>query len=55
MAAGFSPASSAIAQMAGLKPEARHFVLYCADTLNGAKYYETLDRVDIFHPQTILA
>jgi DMSO/TMAO reductase YedYZ molybdopterin-dependent catalytic subunit len=46
---------SAIAEMAGLRPEAKHFVLYCADTLGGAKYYETLDRVDIFHPQTILA
>jgi DMSO/TMAO reductase YedYZ molybdopterin-dependent catalytic subunit len=46
---------SAIAELAGLRPEAKHFVLYCADTLGGAKYYETLDRVDIFHPQTILA
>ena len=46
---------SAIAEMAGLRPEAKHFVIYCADTLGGAKYYETLDRVDIFHPQTILA
>ena len=46
---------SAIAEMAGLRPEAKHFVLYCADTLGGSKYYETLDRVDIFHPQTILA
>ena len=46
---------SAIAEMAGLRPEAKHLVLYCADTLNGAKYYETLDRVDVFHPQTLLA
>ncbi|MGH6955552.1 MAG: molybdopterin-dependent oxidoreductase, partial [Caulobacteraceae bacterium] len=41
--------------MAGLKPEAKHIVLYCADTLDGAKYYETLDRFDVDHPQTILA
>ena len=47
--------------MAGLKKEARHLVLYCADTLDpGAaptmqKYYETLDLADVFHPQTILA
>jgi DMSO/TMAO reductase YedYZ molybdopterin-dependent catalytic subunit len=41
--------------MAGLRPEARHIVLYCADTLGAAKYYETLDLVDIDHPQTILA
>jgi DMSO/TMAO reductase YedYZ molybdopterin-dependent catalytic subunit len=41
--------------MAGLRPEARHIVLHCADTLGDAKYYETLDLVDVDHPQTILA
>ena len=41
--------------MAGLRREARHIVLYCADTLGGRKYYETLDVVDVHHPQTILA
>jgi DMSO/TMAO reductase YedYZ molybdopterin-dependent catalytic subunit len=41
--------------LAGLKSGVKHIVLYCADTLNGAKYYETLDLVDVFHPQTILA
>ena len=41
--------------MAGLRPEARHIVLHCADTLGDAKYYETLDLVDIDLPQTILA
>jgi DMSO/TMAO reductase YedYZ molybdopterin-dependent catalytic subunit len=46
---------AAIAETAGLKPEAKHFVIWCADTLDGAKYYETLDLVDIYHPQTILA
>jgi DMSO/TMAO reductase YedYZ molybdopterin-dependent catalytic subunit len=40
---------------AGLKPEAKHIVLHCADTLGGAKYYETLDVFDVHHPQTILA
>jgi DMSO/TMAO reductase YedYZ molybdopterin-dependent catalytic subunit len=50
-----------IIAMAGLKREARHIVLYCADTLDGAapaglqQYYETLDMADVFHPQTILA
>ncbi len=44
-----------IMAMAGLKKEAKHIVLHCADTLGGAKYYETLDVVDVFHPQTILA
>ena len=46
---------SAIAGLAGLKPATKHLVLYCADTLGGAKYYETLDLVDVVHPQTILA
>ena len=45
----------ALMDLAGLKPEAKHIVLYCADTLGGAKYYETLDVVDVHHPQTILA
>lgn len=42
------------------KPEARFAVFYCLDTmeksLSGAvKYYESIDLVDAFHPQTILA
>ena len=45
----------ALMDLAGLKPQAKHIVLYCADTLGGAKYYETLDVFDVHHPQTILA
>ena len=45
----------ALMDLARLKPEAKHIVLYCADTLGGRKYYETLDVVDVHHPQTILA
>jgi len=45
----------ALMDLAGLKPQAKHIVLHCADTLGGAKYYETLDVVDVRHPQTILA
>jgi DMSO/TMAO reductase YedYZ molybdopterin-dependent catalytic subunit len=45
----------ALMDLAGLKPQARHIVLHCADTLDGAKYYETLDVFDAHHPQTILA
>ncbi|MFI4935992.1 MAG: molybdopterin-dependent oxidoreductase, partial [Caulobacterales bacterium] len=50
-----------IMAMAGLKREAKHLVLYCADSLDLAappgqqQYYETLDLADVFHPQTILA
>ena len=49
-----------ILQRAGLKPSAKYIVFYCADalepTLDGSgKYYESIDLVDAFHPQTILA
>jgi len=45
---------------AGLKPSARYIAFYCADTLEQTldgtgQYYETIDLVDAFHPQTILA
>lgn len=40
---------------AGLSPQARYIVFHCADDFNGAAYYESIDLVDAFHPQTILA
>jgi len=51
---------SALLAAAGLKPQARYIAFFCADTLeelpDGAgRYYETIDLVDAFHPQTILA
>lgn len=46
-------------QEAGLKPEARYIVFHCFDALDqredGDRYYESIDLVDAFHPQTILA
>jgi len=36
-------------------PNARFVVFYCADTLHGTKYYESVDLEDAYHPQTILA
>ena len=39
----------------GLQPTARYLVLHCADDFNGQPYYESIDLVDAFHPQTILA
>ncbi|GGF11567.1 molybdopterin oxidoreductase [Aliidongia dinghuensis] len=44
----------------GLKPAARFAVFHCADelekTLDGSgRYYESIDLIDAFHPQTILA
>jgi DMSO/TMAO reductase YedYZ molybdopterin-dependent catalytic subunit len=49
------PQLSTILRGAALKPEARFVVLRCADALNGAQYYESIDLIDAFHPQTIVA
>ena len=51
---------SALIASAGLKPQARYLAFFCADTLeqtldNTGRYYETIDLIDAFHPQTILA
>jgi DMSO/TMAO reductase YedYZ molybdopterin-dependent catalytic subunit len=51
---------SQVLDAAGLKPGARFVVLHCADelekTLDGSgRYYESIDLLDAFHPQTILA
>ncbi len=40
---------------AGLQPQARYIVFHCADDFRGTAYYESIDLVDAFHPQTILA
>lgn len=41
---------------AGLRPEAKFVVFHCADPQsNGTMYYESIDRIDAVHPQTILA
>jgi DMSO/TMAO reductase YedYZ molybdopterin-dependent catalytic subunit len=44
-------------QSVGLKPNARFAVMHCADNYGGGAdmYYESIDLVDGFHPQTILA
>ena len=49
------PQLKLILDAAGLKPEARYIVFHCADVLEGANYYESVDLVDAFHPQTIVA
>lgn len=40
---------------AGLAPNARYIVFHCADDFRGTPYYESIDLVEAFHPQTILA
>jgi DMSO/TMAO reductase YedYZ molybdopterin-dependent catalytic subunit len=49
------PQLSAILARAGLLPSARYAVFHCADRLEGKPYYESIDLIDAFHPQTILA
>jgi len=48
---------SALLERVGLRPQARYVVFYCADPMDptGAKYYESIDFDDAYHPQTILA
>jgi len=52
---------SALLDRAKLKPEARYIVFHCADTLDpsatdgAGMYYESIDLIDAYHPQTILA
>ncbi len=49
------PRLSRLLDAAGLRRDARFLVFHCADALNGRPYYESIDLVDAFHPQTILA
>jgi DMSO/TMAO reductase YedYZ molybdopterin-dependent catalytic subunit len=46
---------SLLLDAAGVLPEANFIVFHCADTLGGARYYESVDMVDAYHPQTIVA
>ena len=59
------PQLGGLLKAAGLKPNARYVVFTCADNYGGepdkgglqskSRYYESIDLVDAFHPQTILA
>ncbi|MFM7348286.1 MAG: molybdopterin-dependent oxidoreductase [Erythrobacter sp.] len=40
---------------AKVKRQSKFIVFRCADTLNGHDYYESIDMVDAYHPQTIIA
>lgn len=44
-----------VLDLAGLLPSTRYIVFHCADRFGAAPYYESIDLVDAFHPQTILA
>ena len=49
------PRLSHVLDLAGLLPQARYIVFHCADSFGTAPYYESIDLIDAFHPQTILA
>lgn len=40
---------------AGVSPQANYVVFHCADANDGDPYYESIDRIDAIHPQTMLA
>lgn len=44
-------------EAAGMKSSARYIVFHCADVYgrSGKLYYESIDLIDAFHPQTIIA
>ncbi len=42
-------------KQANLRRDARYIVFHCADTFGSHPYYESIDLIDAFHPQTILA
>lgn len=59
------PRLGTLLQVAGMKPSARYVVFRCADNYGGelskggarstSRYYESIDLIDAFHPQTIMA
>lgn len=49
------PMLGTILKAANIGAQARYIVFTCADLYRGAPYYESIDVIDAFHPQTILA
>lgn len=49
------PQLGLLLDQAKIKPEAKFIVFRCADTLYGERYYESVDLVDAYHDQTIIA
>jgi DMSO/TMAO reductase YedYZ molybdopterin-dependent catalytic subunit len=51
------PRLSRLLDRARVKDSARYIVFHCADRYGGQQrpYYETIDLIDAYHPQTILA
>ena len=49
------PLLGSVLKAAGIRSAARYVVFRCADLINGHPYYESIDLIDAYHPQTILA
>jgi DMSO/TMAO reductase YedYZ molybdopterin-dependent catalytic subunit len=49
------PQLADLLDMGGVRPEAKFIVFRCADKFGKASYYESIDLVDAYHPQTIVA
>lgn len=49
------PQLSGLLETARVQENANFIIFRCADTLYGRDYYESIDMVDAFHPQTIIA
>lgn len=49
------PHLARLLDLAGLMPQAKFIVFHCADLYRGAPYYESIDLIDAYHPQTIMA
>lgn len=49
------PQLGRVLALARLDRRARYIVFRCADSFGDAPYYESVDLIDAFHPQTILA
>jgi DMSO/TMAO reductase YedYZ molybdopterin-dependent catalytic subunit len=46
---------SKILGAAGLSTRAKYIVFHCADRIGNKPFYESIDLIDAFHPQTIIA
>ncbi|VVS96840.1 Molybdopterin-binding protein [Sphingomonas sp. EC-HK361] len=49
------PMLGTVLKAVGVRRSARYVVFHCADLYRGTPYYESIDMIDAFHPQTILA
>ncbi|MEE4539439.1 MAG: molybdopterin-dependent oxidoreductase [Erythrobacter sp.] len=49
------PQLGPLLDLARVREDANFIIFRCADKLNGYDYYESVDMVDAYHPQTIIA